>query len=185
MKSLSITFFPHSTSLDNEAGISTGSVEVELSALGRQQVLNLKKELSNRSFDAVFSSNLSRARETAEGALGDRFEIILDKRLREINIGDLTRKADSYTSPLAPNYIHTAFPNGESWTDVENKVRDFLIDTIQDYDGKKIAIFAHQGPQFALEVITKNISWEEAFRNDWRNTKAFQYGWEYTFNYSS
>ncbi len=185
MKSLAITFFPHATSLDNEAGISTGSVEVELSTLGKQQVLNLKREISNRTFDVVFSSDLSRAKNTAEGALGDRYEIILDKRLREINIGDLTRKEDSYTTPLAPNYITTPFPNGESWEEVENRIKDFLVDTLHNYDGKKIAIFAHQAPQLALEVITKNMSWEEAFKNDWRNTKSFQYGWEYIFNYPS
>ena len=181
MKSLAITFFPHSTSLDNEAGISTGSIEVELSPLGKQQVLNLKRELISRTFDGVFSSDLSRAKNTAEGALGDRYEIILDKRLREINIGDLTGKEDSYTAPLAPNYVSTPFPNGESWEEIETRMRDFLIDVVQNYDGKKIAIFAHQGPQLALEVIIKNISWEEAFKNDWRNTKSFQYGWEYTF----
>lgn len=185
MKSVTITFFVHATSFDNEAGISTGSAEVDLSPLGKQQVLNLKNELIGRTFDAVFSSDLSRAKNTAEGALGDRYEVILDKRLREINIGDLTRKEDTYTTPRAPNYINTAFPNGESWKDIENKIKDFLIEVVDSYDGKKIAIFAHQAPQLALEVITKNISWEEAFKNDWRNTKSFQYGWEYIFNYPS
>ena len=47
------------------------------------------------------------------------------------------------------------------------------------YDGKKIAIVAHRAPQLALEVITKNISWEEALENDWRKTKSWQPGWEY------
>ena len=47
------------------------------------------------------------------------------------------------------------------------------------YQGKTIAIVAHRAPQLALEVITKNISWEEAIANDWRNTGDWQPGWEY------
>jgi broad specificity phosphatase PhoE len=180
-----IKFYPHATSLDNEAGISTGSVEVELSPLGRQQVLNLKEAIAHEVFDAVFSSDLSRAKETAEGALGDRNTIILDKRLREINIGDLTRKLDSATGPLAPQYITKPFPNGESFKEIEGRMREFLVSLLEEYRDKKIAIFAHQAPQLALEVITKKIPWEEAMRNDWRKTKSFQYGWEYTFNHSS
>ena len=29
------------------------------------------------------------------------------------------------------------------------------------------------------EVITKNISWEEANKNDWRKTGDLKPGWEY------
>ena len=181
MQSIAITFFPHATTLDNEAGISTGAVEVDLSPLGKQQVLTLKAVLHNQSFDAVFSSTLSRAKETAEGALGDRYKIIVDQRLQEINIGDLTKKNDTFTHPLAVQHIETPFPHGESWRDVENRVRSFLNTISSTHAGKRIAIFGHQGTQLALEVITKNISWEEALKNDWRNTKSFQYGWEYSF----
>ena len=50
----------------------------------------------------------------------------------------------------------------------------------ENYDGKIIGIVAHRAPQLALEVITKNISWEEANQNDWRKTGDWQPGWEYT-----
>ena len=29
------------------------------------------------------------------------------------------------------------------------------------------------------EIITKNITWEDAIKNDWRKTGAWQPGWEY------
>ena len=63
--------------------------------------------------------------------------------------------------------------------DVEKRVRDFCKFLVEKYDGKKIAIVAHKAPQFALEVITKGITWEEAIEKDWRKTKAWQPGWEY------
>ena len=34
----------------------------------------------------------------------------------------------------------------------------------------------------AFEVITKNISWEEANKNDWRKTGDWQPGWEYNID---
>ena len=49
----------------------------------------------------------------------------------------------------------------------------------ENYSGKTVGIVAHRAPQLALEVITKNTTWEEAINNDWRKTGAWQPGWEY------
>ena len=59
------------------------------------------------------------------------------------------------------------------------RMRDFVNYLKENYDGKTIGIVAHRAPQLALEVITKNISWEEANQNDWRKTGDWQAGWEY------
>lgn len=58
-------------------------------------------------------------------------------------------------------------------------MREFVEYLKTNYKGKTIALMAHRAPQLALEVITKNISWEEAIANDWRKTKSWQPGWEY------
>ncbi len=63
--------------------------------------------------------------------------------------------------------------------DVEKRVKDFCDFLLNNYDGKTIALVAHKAPQLALEVITKNISWEEAIDKDWRKTKSWQPGWIY------
>ena len=47
------------------------------------------------------------------------------------------------------------------------------------YDGKTVAIVAHKAPQFAFQVITEGISWNDAIENDWRKTKSWKPGWEY------
>ena len=77
------------------------------------------------------------------------------------------------------DHISEPFPNGESMLDVEKRIRDFSQYLLNNYDGKTIAIVAHKAPQLAFEVITKNITWEEALDNDWRKTKSWQPGWEY------
>ena len=38
--------------------------------------------------------------------------------------------------------------------------------TYDNVEGKSVGIVAHRAPQLAFEVITKNISWEEANEND-------------------
>ena len=37
----------------------------------------------------------------------------------------------------------------------------------------------HQAPQLALEVLLNGKTWEQAFADDWRKTKAWKPGWEY------
>ena len=77
------------------------------------------------------------------------------------------------------DHITEPFPNGESLKDVENRVRDFCDYLLENFDGKTVAIVAHKAPQLAFEVITKEITWEEAIEKDWRKIKAWQPGWEY------
>lgn len=179
---IQITFFVHSTSEYNERGLLGGWYDTELSELGKKQSLELRELVKNRKFDAVFSSDLKRAYETAKAAFGGK--VIVDKRLRECNYGDLTGTLgnESIDNPdEALKYINQAFPNGESYKDVEKRVKSFLKDLSKNYAGKHVAIIAHQAPQLVLEVLLNGKMWEQAIREDWRLKipKAWQPGWEY------
>jgi broad specificity phosphatase PhoE len=65
-----------------------GHADVPLSERGRDQAERLAEELENARVDAVYSSDLSRARETAE-IVGARLgvPVVLDPDLREIDVG--------------------------------------------------------------------------------------------------
>ena len=84
--------------------------------------------------------------------------------------------------PEYEEHIYTPFPNGESLKDVEERIDNFIKDIKEKYKGKTIGIVAHRAPQLAFEVITKNISWEEANKNDWRKTGSWQPGWQYNID---
>ena len=75
--------------------------------------------------------------------------------------------------------MNNPFPNGESYKDVEKRIANFLEFLKQNYNGKHVAIVAHQAPQLALEVLIKGKTWEQAVDEDWRKKKAWQPGWEY------
>lgn len=177
-----ITYFVHGTTLDNEKEISSGLNDVELSEKGIKQSKELPKQIGNKKFDIVFCSDLKRAVESAEISFKDKFPIKKDKRLRECNYGDFNGKHSEIVEPMQEENITKRFPNGESYEDVKKRINEFLIFLKKNYDGKHIAIVAHKAPQLALDVLIKKMSWEEAFKNDWRKRKAWKSGWEYTLS---
>ena len=174
-----ITYFVHGTTVDNEEKKSSGWNDAILSVRGIQQSLDLPNQLEGKTFDVVFSSDLLRAKKSAELAFGGKLPIIHDARLRECNYGDLNAEDSSVVEPLQEQYISTRFPSGESYEDVKARMQDFLVFLKKNYDGKHIAIVAHKAPQLALDVLLKNKTWEQAFAEDWRKTKSRKPGREY------
>jgi broad specificity phosphatase PhoE len=180
-KEVYITYFVHGTTVDNELGLASGWYDTELSDLGVRQSIELKEQTKDRQFDVVYCSDLKRAVRSAELAFGGRFRIIADKKLRECNYGDFTREKSEKIEPLMLEHISKPFPGGESYKDVEKRMRSFLEDLKKDYLGKHVAIVAHMAPQLALDVILKGKTWEQAMKEDWRLKKPPEWrpGWEY------
>lgn len=178
--SVKITYFVHGTTTDNEAEISSGWKDVELSELGIQQSKELDYTTKDQHFDVVFCSDLKRAVDSARLSWGDKYKIIKDERLRECNYGDYNGKPSEIVEPLQEKSITEPMPNGESYEMVKDRIASFLDDLKKDYDGKSVAIVGHKAPQLALDVSLKDKTWEQAFAEDWRKTKAWQPGWKYT-----
>lgn len=177
--SVRITYFVHGTTTDNETGKATGWLPGELSEVGIQQSKELLEKIEDPSFDVVFTSDLKRAIDSAEIAFEDRFPIIHDERVRECNYGDMNGGLHSFKDDMM-TFVEQRFPNGESYLDVEARMREFVTMLRNEYDGQHVAIVAHQAPQLALDVILKKMTWQKAIDNDWRKTKSWQPGWEYT-----
>ncbi len=174
-----ITYFVHGTSTDNEQEISSGWSDIDLSSLGVQQSIELWDKIKDKHFDIVFSSDLKRAVHSAELTFKDKVKIIQDERLRECNCGKYNAQPSEIVEPLQQQYVTKRFPDGESYEDVKARINDFLDFLKKNYDGKSVAIVAHKAPQLALDVLLNGKTWEQAFANDWRKTKAWQPGWEY------
>jgi broad specificity phosphatase PhoE len=177
--SVSITYFPHGTTVDNEKGVASGWNDSKLSETGIQQSVLLKNQISGKKFDVVFCSDLSRAIDSAKLAFGEMASIISDARLRECDYGDMTVQPSSIVEPMQERMVTERFPNGESYEDVKVRITDFLKFLKQNYDGKSVAIVSHKAPQLSLEILLKGKTWERAFAEDWRRTKSWQPGWEY------
>ena len=173
--SIQIIYFVHGTTFDNASSKCSGWKQVNLNEQGKEQAKRLG-EITNYKFDALFTSDLIRAVDSANLAWPN-LKKIQDKRLRECNYGDFDGKDKSLVK--YEEHINKPFPNGESLIDVQNRIENFIEFLKQNYDNKTIGIVAHRAPQLALEVLTKNITWDEAIKNDWRKTKQWQPGWRY------
>ena len=177
--SVTITYFPHGTTTDNEQGIASGWNDPALSEKGIRQSIALKDQIGDKKFDVVFCSDLSRAKESARLSFEGMAPIISDARLRECNYGDLNGGPGSVVGPMQEKMITERFPNGESYEDVKARIADFIEFLKKNYGGKSVAIVSHKAPQLSLEVLLNGKTWEQALADDWRKTKSWQPGWEY------
>ena len=177
--SIQIIYFVHGTTYDNTMGKCSGWKQAKLTDKGKERAIKLGEIRKDTHFDIVFTSDLIRAIDSANLAFPN-VKKIQDRRLRECNYGDLDGEDKSLV--VYEEHIETPFQNGESLKDVEKRIKDFIHFLKENYEGKTIGIVAHRAPQLAFEVLTKDISWEEANKNDWRKTNSWQPGWEYKIN---
>ncbi len=170
-----IIYMVHGTTQDNIEHLASGHNDIELAPIGVEQAKKLgSQELTK--FDIIFTSDLNRAITTALLAFPGRAPIIADPRLRECDYGDLTQKKKDWN---VSDFIDKKYPNGESYLDVEARIRAFVEDLKDEFEGKVVGIVAHQGPQLALEVISNKKTWAQAIKEDWRNTKSWMPSWTY------
>ena len=99
--SLTTTYFVHGTTTDNEAGLATGWLPGELSALGIKQAQELGALVAHKKFDVVFCSDLKRAVDSAQFGFADKYIIIPDARLRECNYGDFNGKPEKFKQAIS------------------------------------------------------------------------------------
>ncbi|MES2953154.1 MAG: histidine phosphatase family protein [Patescibacteria group bacterium] len=173
---VTIIFVPHSTTLDNEAHLSSGHNDVALSPLGEQQSRkDIGEYYKDDHFDAIFCSDLQRAYKSAEIAFGDTLPIIKDARLRECNYGDLTQHPSEEVDKQKPLRISEPFPNGESYTETTARMKSFLEDLLKNYNGKRVMVIGHRATQYGLDNLIKGIPLEQLVSAHFK----WQPGWEY------
>lgn len=175
--SVKIIYFVHGTTYDNATGKCSGWKQVKLNDLGKEQAKNLGNIVKDLKIDMIFTSDLTRAIDSAN-IIWPNSKKIQDRRLRECNYGDYDGESKELVN--YEEHINNPFPNGESMIDVEKRVRDFCRYLLMNYNNQSIAIVAHRATQLALEVITMDKTWEQAIKDDWRDKKQWQPGWNYT-----
>lgn len=176
---VTIIFESHSTTTDNEAHLSSGWNDVDLSELGIKQCYELGERYSKEELDAIFCSDLQRSYKTAEIAFANRnIPIIKDERLRECDYGDLTQHPSDEVTQEKAKRIDDPFPNGESYRQCVERMQDFLNDLRKDFEGKKVMIIGHRATQYGLENIILNKPLEEVIPAPWK----WQPGWKYKLN---
>jgi broad specificity phosphatase PhoE len=135
-----------------------GQTDIPLNEFGRTQAQTLGKKISGLKIDHIFSSDLLRTKETAE--IVNKFinvDISLDKRLREINYGNIIGKVITEVSDECWNQFnaHPEQMNAESIEDVYNRIKDFFED-LAKRNLTNVLIVTHGGPMRMMMYYAEN-----------------------------
>ena len=136
----------------NANGRYQGQSNVALSELGRRQAECLAAGFPVQGLDAIYSSDLDRARETAE-CVGRKFGVPVrpEPAFRELSFGDwegLTYQEISTRWPEEANKLFTApdelkIPNGETFQDLQKHKKKKIDALCKEHADKNVAVFAH------------------------------------------
>lgn len=139
----------------NEKKILQGQLDSALTELGINQAKDLAQKLRNIEFDLVFSSDLLRAKRTAEIVTLERnLEIKTSKLLRERHFGHLQGSRESKSSDWDKAYTkltdkqkftYKLTPKIESDEELVERLFQFIRETAVGYPGKKILVVTHGG----------------------------------------
>lgn len=147
----------HGESEDNKAKICQGQRDSPLSELGEEQAEKVAERLKDEKIDAIYSSDLKRARDTAEAINKYHYlEIIDDKRLRERSLGILQGKP--FPKELDWINLHESIESEES---MNNRVSSFIEQISQKEKGKTVLVSTHGGVKIMFVCGIRGISREE------------------------
>lgn len=174
-----LIFETHATSVDNEARLASGWYDADLSPAGERQAGELGDRHRGRQIDAVYCSDLIRARRTADIAFGARgLPIHVDARLRECDYGSLTRAPAADIDARRLDCIDVPFPNGESYAQSVARVREWLNGVLRTPREHAILVIGHRATLYAFEHLLRAIPLREAIAAAWH----WQPGWVYSLS---
>lgn len=172
---MKVYFVTHATSEDNEAGIASGWNYTKLSHLGIQQAKECGNTFKDVKIDLVFCSDLRRAVDTVRLAFGNEIPFITDRRLREINYGDLNGKPADIVDPVNKKRIDEPFPNGESYQQALSRIHNFCRELKEKHAEETVLIVGHRATQFGLDTFAGKRTIEECLSTPF----TWQPYWEY------
>ncbi len=177
---MKIILIRHGESEANANRIHQGqTIDTGLSKKGKEQAKKVAKRLVNEKIEAVYSSDLKRAMETAKFiADSHNLKAIPDKRLREFDLGELIyfkdmwkkfgehRKKESKKLGIAEYKVKN--PRGESEWDHTRRIRSFLKE-LPNHKGT-IAIVAHGGTNKIFIGKISKVRREDIYKIEQHNT---------------
>ncbi len=163
----------HGESVYNIERKYTGQLDVALTEKGVLQAeITGKYILENYKIDKIYSSDLTRAIDTAKpiaDPLG--LEIHTDARLREIYAGEwqgyyFNDVAEIFKEEYEYYKTHKTIartPGGEGMQDVMKRMHEAVKEIAATNDGKTVLISTHNGPLMTLEVLVYGIPLDDIY----------------------
>lgn len=152
----------------NIAGRYQGQSDVPLNQTGQLQAGQIAQRLSRETIHAIYSSDLSRAADTAQKIINLQRQspvLHMDSRWRELSFGDwegLTYKEMSAHSPeLFSNWMadpkNISTPNGETLTQLAERVKSAFDEIKNNHKDQTVLVVAHSGSLQTLLAVTLGV----------------------------
>jgi len=150
-----------------------GRTDIPLDHVGKAQALDWQKAFSEIRFDAVYSSELKRCRDTAALICPEQ-NIQIDPRLNEINMGTWDGKSFDEIRESMPMEFerrgrqidHFRPPGGESFQDLFERVSPFFNGCIKRHHSQqlsRILVVTHAGVIRVMACILLKINPNKLF----------------------
>lgn len=164
----------------NKKGIIQGHSNVDLNEMGKRQARKLANQLKHIDFDAVFSSDLLRAKKTAEVISSKRKLAIKTARvLRERSWGRLEGKFSKNLNELDELFNNLAekqkfrykyYPEVESDEELSTRLISFIREVSVTHKGKTILAVTHGGIMRAFLLRLNFLKYKNSLHNTIQNT---------------
>ena len=169
---MKLTLIRHTT-LQIAPGICYGQSDIDVAASFATEVINTQAKIANMAFDSIYCSPLQRCVKLAQALnLGN---IVQDNRLKELHFGDWEMQAwDAMPRDIfdawAQNYAELAPPNGETFSQLQQRGLAFLADILDAETDVKaeanICLVTHGGMIRAMLAHALNMPLKGLFRFD-------------------
>jgi len=154
MPTTQVILIRHGQSQGNAEGRFGGHTDTPLSARGRKQADATARALASETFDAIYSSDLPRAIETATPlARLTGAPLITTDAFRERSVGVMegltfeeaaALHPEQYAALLRRDFEHV-LEGGESYRQTLDRAAGKLDEIIEKHKGGRIAVFTHTG----------------------------------------
>lgn len=146
---MKLTITRHGQTDWNAEGRLQGHQDIPLNSLGIEQAEILRDELATKHFDAIFTSPLSRAYQTAQIINSKHnLEIVRDDRIKELYLGRLEGETkDSDLIDFNVNWTDEMLEplDVELNPDFYARVADFVDEIAEKYEDKDVLVVCHAG----------------------------------------
>lgn len=146
------TVIRHGETAANQGNIIQGQTDVPLSETGEMQARMLAKRWKNKKFDAVYSSDLSRARRTAELVLPDQ-PATPTPLLREMDLGhwcglgvaEIAERFPDEWKAFRTGSYECKIAGGETRRELFARAEKFFTEAAAKHRGQNVLVVTHGG----------------------------------------
>jgi probable phosphoglycerate mutase len=171
----------------NQEGRLQGQLDVPLNETGLEQARQLAATLQGKRFGALYSSDLLRARQTAEIVAGVvNLPINLDQRLREISQGqfegmlfsEVVVKFEDALADRSRNPVHSRLPGGESVAELAARVKECLDEIACQKIKEPVLVVAHGLAIATILCLARGYPMETVYSHIQGNATAEVIEWK-------